>query len=75
MRVTVKHFAQLKKAGDPATRVVDLLQDGAVDDLLSILDLKKEEVGILIVNGKEAIWGQTLKENDVVTLLPHIGGG
>ncbi len=75
MRVTVKHFFQLQQSAEPRTRFVDLAQDGIVDDLLPILDLKQEEVGILVINGKEAIWGQSLKENDVVTLIPHIGGG
>jgi molybdopterin converting factor small subunit len=75
MKVTVKHFAHLKKEGSPRTRVVDLMQDDTVDCLLPVLDIKKEDVGILIVSGKEAGWGQKLYENDVVTLIPHIGGG
>jgi molybdopterin converting factor small subunit len=75
MRVTVKHFAQIKKAGEQSTKQVDLVQDSSVNDLLSTLGLKQEEVGILIVSGKEAIWGQKLKEDDAVTIIPHIGGG
>jgi molybdopterin converting factor small subunit len=51
------------------------MQDDTVDCLLPVLDIKKEDVGILIVSGKEAGWGQKLYENDVVTLIPHIGGG
>lgn len=75
MRVTVKHFAQLKKAGEQRSRQVELVQDGSVDNLFSILGLKQEDIGILIVNGKEGVWGQKLKENDAVTIIPHIGGG
>lgn len=75
MRVTVKHYALLKKEGGERSRLVDLEPDGTVDDLLISLGLKQEEVGILIVNGKEASWGQALREGDAVTILPHIGGG
>jgi molybdopterin synthase sulfur carrier subunit len=75
MRVTVKHFAQLKKAGEQRTKQIELEQGSSVNDLFSILGLNEEEVGILIVNGKEAIWGQKLKEDDAVTIIPHIGGG
>ena len=75
MRVTVKHYALLKKEDSERSRQVDLERDGTVDDLLISLGLKQEDVGILVVNGKEAGWGQTLQENDVVTLIPHIGGG
>lgn len=75
MRVTVKHYALIKKEDGQSSRHVDMEEGGNVDELLILLGLKQEEVGILIVNGKEASWGQILKENDVVTLIPHIGGG
>jgi|GEM_PF-1199369 len=75
MKVTVKHFIQLKQQNAPKIQHIDVVQDASVDDLVAVLNLKKEEIGIMIINGKQAVWGQKLKDNDVVTLIPHIGGG
>lgn len=75
MRVTVKHYFLLTISGESKVRQIVLGDNSIVDDLLPILDIKQEEVGGLILNGKVAGWGQQLEENDVITLIPHIGGG
>jgi molybdopterin converting factor small subunit len=75
MKITVRHFATLKKDLRPGPQAVELTPGATVDDLLAKLGIEKEAVGILIVSGKSAIFGQELKANDVVTLIPHIGGG
>ena len=75
MKVTVKHFATLKQDAGQAPIQVALDPGATVGDLLSKLGIEQDEVGILIVSGKQATFGQKLKRNDLVTLIPHIGGG
>ena len=54
---------------------VKLAQGATVGDLLSKLGIEQDKIGILIVSGKLATFGQKLKDNELVTLIPHIGGG
>lgn len=75
MKVTVKHFATLKQDAGQTPIEVELDPGATVSDLLSKLGIEQDDVGILIVSGKQATFGQTLKGNDSVTLIPHIGGG
>jgi len=75
MKVLVKHFAALKQDADQRPMEVDLDTEAAVGDLLSKLGIEQDDIGILVVSGKQATFSQKLKDNDTVTLIPHIGGG
>ena len=75
MKVTVKHFATLKPDSGQETLEVTLAQGATVGDVLSKLGIEQNKIGILIVGGKPATFGQKLKDNELVTLIPHIGGG
>jgi len=75
MNVTVKHFAALKSDVEKGQTTVQLAPGSTVGDLLSRLGLEESSVGILIVSGKHASFGQQLKDNDRVTVIPPIGGG
>ena len=75
MKVTVKHFATLKQDASQAPIEIELDPGATVSDLLSKLGIEQDDVGILVVSGKQGTFGQKLKGNDVVTLIPHIGGG
>lgn len=75
MKVTVNHYATLKRDAGPAPIEIELEPGATVSDLLSKLGIEQDDVGILIVSGKQATFGQILKGNDSVTLIPPIGGG
>ena len=52
------------------------LEDGAsMMDLISHLNIPQKEVGILVVNRKDASFDQALNNGDRVTIIPPIGGG
>lgn len=75
MKVTVKHFDALRQdLGHTAMEFV-LAPGSTVGDLLGAIGIEKDAIGILAVSGKSATFGQRLRENDSVTLIPHIGGG
>jgi sulfur carrier protein len=74
MNVTVALFETLKKHGPEGGRV--RLETGArVADLLSWLGITEDDVGVLIVNRKDARFNQVLQDGDVVTVIPPMGGG
>lgn len=75
MKVRVKHFATLKEDADQAPTSIQLDPRATVGDLLRALEVEQEAVGVLIVSGKQATFEQELKEDDLVTLIPHIAGG
>lgn len=75
MKVRVKHFASLKKGAENGPVTVEIPDGALISDLMSKIGIKQDDVGILMVSGKQATFGHPLKENDVVTFIPHIGGG
>lgn len=75
MKVIVKHFASLKQAAGRGYMAVELAPGAKVSELLVKIGIEQDEVGVLIVSGKQATFGQELKENDRVTFIPPIGGG
>jgi sulfur carrier protein ThiS len=44
-------------------------------DLLATLAISADDVGVLIVNSRDATYRQRLTDGDRVTLIPAIGGG
>ena len=74
MEVDVHLFSTLQKDRFREARIQ--LQEGAcINDVLSLLAISQDDVGILIVNNKDATFDQQLHESDAVTIIPPIGGG
>lgn len=74
MEVIVKLFATLQR-GRFTEKVVKLPRVAIVSDLLNRLAISPNEVGILMVNSRDASFKQALHEGDSITLIPPIGGG
>lgn len=75
MKVKVKHYNLLIQKDCQSISNVDIRDGASIEDLLLMLGLQVEEIGIIVVNGKETILGEKLQDNDLVALIPHIGGG
>jgi len=74
MEVTVTLFETLKKH-QPEHGKVRLEAGARVTDLLSSLGMSEDDVGILVVNRKDAGFHQLLENGDAVTIIPPMGGG
>ena len=46
-----------------------------LEQLMAYLQISPREVGIAVVNSKDAVYSQPLQDGDRVTLIPPIGGG
>ncbi len=74
MEVDVSLFATFQSNRFQRSRI--RLPEGAtVLDLLTKLAISADEVGVLIVNSRDATYRQRLSDGDRVTLIPEIGGG
>jgi len=74
MRVTVKLFATLRNFG-PAEQEIELAQDSALEDLITMLKLPQRIPLLKIVNGEHRSVHYRLKEGDEIALFPPIAGG
>ena len=74
MGIEVRLFATFRN-GRFKTKNLDLPNDCAVKDLLENLKIPVDEVGILMVNGKNVGVEQKLFDSDVLAIFPAIGGG
>ena len=74
MEVNVHLFSTLQNKLFRKARIQ--LQDGAcVTDLLTLLLISRDDVGILVVNHRDATFSQQLHDGDAITIIPPIGGG
>lgn len=72
MRVQVKLFFHLRKDRIQDVKIVDGSDAG---DLIRQLDIRLEDVGVLSINDHLATLDQKLKDADIVSIIPPIGGG
>jgi len=74
MKVGVRLFSYFQKDRFIENRI-RLPESSRIIDLLIMLDINRDDVGILVVNNKDASFDYLFKEGDVLTLIPIIGGG
>ena len=74
MVVEVKLFATLRE-GRFKKREIEFFEEHSLRDLLQHLKISTDQVGILLVNGRNASAEQKLAPHDIVSIFPLIGGG
>ena len=74
MKIKVKLFATLRKERfDEKDLEIDNGSD--IEYLLKKIQLKKEEIAIIFINGKHADLNTVISDGDDIALFPPIGGG
>lgn len=74
MKIKVKLFATLR-TGRFEEKAFEFDADADVDYLLKMINLKREDVAIILINGKHAGYDTNIREGDDIALFPAIGGG
>jgi sulfur carrier protein len=74
IKVEVRYFATLR-IDDKKKETLELQEDTSVDSLLEQVGVALEDVAILLVNGIRTAPEYKLKDGDVVSLFPPVGGG
>ena len=78
-KIEVRLFASLRKyhpsAGDGAAFTLELDDKANLGDLVNQLKVPRQEIGVLMVNGKWQKENYPLNDGDRIGLFPLIGGG
>ena len=74
MVVEVKLFATFRE-NRFKEKEMELPEGSSAAEVLSHLKIPQDQLGILLVNGRDASVGRKLVGNDVVSIFPAIGGG
>jgi sulfur-carrier protein len=74
MTINVKLFATLRE-GRGKIIEMDLDEKTTPGMIIEHLYIRKEDVAILLVNGKDGNFDQNLQEGDTISIFPPVGGG
>ncbi len=76
MKITLAFHGGLKKyQGDVSEAMMELPEGTLVIDLLARLQIPREEIAFVAVNGSRVPWSQPLADGDEVKLFQPVGGG
>jgi molybdopterin converting factor small subunit len=68
----VKLFLHLRKNQN---QTVEISDGSTAGDLVDLLGIRLEDVGVLSINDRQAALDQQLKDEDIISIIPPIGGG
>lgn len=74
MKVEVRLFATFRE-GRKKNQVLQIDENITINQILEMLDIKQEEVAILLLNGFDGGFDRKLKDEDVLSIFPPVGGG
>lgn len=74
MNIKIKLFATLRE-GRFKVKEIDADHNITPKNIIDMLNIKEEEIAILIVNGFDIDINENLKEGDVISIFPPVGGG
>jgi molybdopterin converting factor small subunit len=74
MEIEVRLFAGLR-AGRFKRRGVQVRDGARLRDVLRILEIPEEEVSLPLINGRYCELDEPLREADVLSVFPAVGGG
>lgn len=74
MQITVKLFATLRNNREKEM-TMDLDPNATPKDIIERLNIAQEEAAIIMINGRGAKLDTVLRDNDIVSIFPPVGGG
>ncbi len=74
IKVEVRYFATLRSKGIKK-EIIELPNEIQASELLEKINIKEEDVAILLVNGVITTSDTRVKDKDIISLFPPVGGG
>lgn len=74
MEVEVRLFATFRD-GREKKQIIKVNEDATVLDIIKLLGIEEKEVAIMLLNGRDGESNRLLKDGDVISLFPPVGGG
>jgi len=72
--IEVRFFATLRDGRGKITEI-PAAEASTAGDILRRFDIPAEEVAILLINGFHSKPGDPVKDGDIISLFPPVGGG
>jgi len=74
VRVTIKLFAFFRESRFKIENR-DLEKGTTVGNIVDVLGINREEIGVLMINSRHTTLETEVSENDILAIFPVIGGG
>ncbi len=74
IKVEVRLFAHFRQ-GREKTQIMEVSEGTTISDIVKALKIDEDEVAIMLLNGRDGPPDRELKDGDVVSLFPPVGGG
>ncbi len=74
IKIEVRYFAALRSKGIKK-ETIELPNEIQASELLEKLNIKDEDVAILLVNGIITTSDTVIQDKDTISLFPPVGGG
>lgn len=74
MKIEVRLFATFRECREK-TQVLEVKESTTILDILKIVNIKEEEIAILLLNGMDGKSNRKIKDGDILSLFPPVGGG
>lgn len=74
MQIVVRLFATFRE-GREKVQNLELTEGSTPEDAIKLLGIKASELAILLINGRDGNLGDSLKNGDILSLFPPVGGG
>ena len=74
MQIKVRLFATLR-TGRSKEMILELEEGTKPQFIVDMLEIPLHQVSILLINGRDGKLDTALKESDVVSIFPPVGGG
>lgn len=74
IKIEVRYFATLRKDGIKK-EILSTNEDTTAKELIRDLDISMDDIAILLINGVRSEPETVLRDGDVISLFPPVGGG
>ncbi|MGB4437968.1 MAG: MoaD/ThiS family protein [Sedimentibacter sp.] len=74
MKIEVRLFATFR-VGRWKSKRLSFSEETQIIDVLNNLNIKKEELGLILVNGSYKEVDEKLKDGDILAIFPPVAGG
>lgn len=74
IKVEVRLFAYFRE-GRKKNQMMEVDEGTTISNIVKVLGIDETEVAIMLLNGRDGSGDRQLKDGDVISLFPPIGGG
>ena len=74
VEVEVRLFATFREGREKKQKML-VPESTSILDIINMLNINEEEVAIMLLNGRDGSSDRLLKDGDILSLFPPVGGG